>query len=196
MKASVDVRDLMTLRAAALQVQAKRGASFAPPRPSLAAAPPPRDPNERAVEATDAASPVPASPVPASPVPAPQDLPTDAGPWLDAELPDDLIDQLAGADAWPDAPEPEPQVTSPRRTDPTPPPAVPSSAAPSSAARPTAEPEPDEAFSLPDFTQPAPQDGMAGAQQAMSQLLRDQLRAGAERGRARVTRDTSTTDQS
>ncbi|GGN43333.1 hypothetical protein GCM10010842_30700 [Deinococcus daejeonensis] len=125
MKASVDVRDLMTLRAAALQVQAKRGASFAPPRPSLTVSAPPRDPGGRAVEATDAASPVPASPVPASPVPAPQDLPTDAGPWLDAELPDDLIDQLAGADAWPDAPEPEPQVTSPRRTDPTPPPAVP-----------------------------------------------------------------------
>ncbi len=181
----------MTLRAAALQVQAKRGASFAPPRPSLAAAPPPRDPNERVVEATDAAS-----PVPASPVPAPQDLPTDAGPWPDAELPDDLIDQLAGADAWPDAPEPEPQVTSRRRTDPTPPPAVPSSAAPSSAAPSAADPEPDEAFSLPDFTQAAPQDGLAGAQQAMSQLLRDQLRAGAERGRARVTRDTSKTDQS
>jgi len=180
MKASVDVRDLMTLRAAALQVQAKRGASFAPPRPSLTVSAPPCDPHGRAVEAPDAASPVPAS----------------AGSWPDAELPDDLIDQLAGADAWPDAPEPEPQVTSPRRTDPTPPPAVPSSAAPSSAARPTAEPEPDEAFSLPDFTQPAPQDGMAGAQQAMSQLLRDQLRAGAERGRARVTRDTSTTDQS
>ena len=30
-RARVDVRDLMTLRAAALQVQARRGAQFAPP---------------------------------------------------------------------------------------------------------------------------------------------------------------------
>ncbi|WP_145999489.1 hypothetical protein [Deinococcus sp. UR1] len=148
-RARVDVRDLMTLRAAALQVQARRGAQFAPPE-VFPASPPPRTAKTGAVPAevapTGPAASTPVAP-PIAPIPGarPEDM---AGAWMDADvgLPDDLLDHLAGQDGWAAEHTPDPQDFPPRMesraapTRPAPPtpdatpthtPAVPSSAAPS-----------------------------------------------------------------
>jgi len=219
-RARVDVRDLMTLRAAALQAQARRGAQFAPPE-VIPASPQPRPvkpgpaPVETApvtpVAPTRPAAPPPAPPSPVAPPPAPTpDVhPEDAaGAWMDegAGVPDDLLDHLAGQGGWEAEHAPDPQDfggrtesrAAPTRpappappTSPTPEAAVPSSAAPSSPAAPVEPRSPgDDAFSLPDFTEAAPEDAASAAQLALSQLLREQLKVGADRGRARGARDT------
>ncbi|MCD0160387.1 hypothetical protein IHN63_03605 [Deinococcus sp. 6YEL10] len=218
----VDVRDLMTLRAAALQVQARRGAQFAPPE-VIPASPKPRPakPGPAPVETTPTgpagptrpAAPPPVAPTPVAPPPvAPPAPPTPdvhpedaAGAWVDesAGVPDDLLDHLAGQGGWEAEHAPDPQDfggrtesrAAPTRpappATPTPEPAVPSSAAPSSPAAPVEPRSPgDDAFSLPDFTEAAPEDAASAAQLALSQLLREQLKVGADRGRARGARDT------
>jgi hypothetical protein len=147
-RARVDVRDLMTLRAAALQVQARRGAQFAPPE-VFPASPPPRPAKTGAVPAEVAPTGPAASTPVAPPMPIPGARPEDmAGAWMDADvgLPDDLLDHLAGQDGWAAEHTPDPQDFPPRMesraapTRPAPPtpdatpthtPAVPSSAAPS-----------------------------------------------------------------
>ncbi|GGR75644.1 hypothetical protein GCM10008959_40860 [Deinococcus seoulensis] len=179
-RARVDVRDLMTLRAAALQVQARRGAQFAPPE-VIPASPSPRPvkPGPAPVETapvtpaapTRPAAPPPVAPPPVAPPPAPTpDVhPEDAaGAWMDADagVPDDLLDHLAGQGGWEAEHAPDPQDFGGRtesRAAPTPPAsstppatltpeaAVPSSTAPSSPAAPE-----EDAFSLPDFTEGAP----------------------------------------
>lgn len=192
-KARVEIRDLMTLRAAALQVHARRGAQFAPAPEVISASPPPRPAKTGAGPAEVA----PTGPAASTPVaPTPEDAP---GAWMDADvgLPDDLLDHLAGQDGWAAEHAPDPQGLPPRtesRAAPTrpgtpapdaesePPPAVPASAAPS-----RATPE-EDAFSLPDFTGAPPEDAAAGEQRALSQLLREQLKIGAERGRTRGAR--------
>lgn len=210
-RARVDVRDLMTLRAAALQAQARRGAQFAPPE-VIPASPQPRPvkPGPAPVETTPVApaAPTPAPPPPVAPPPAPTpDVhPEDAaGAWMDesAGVPDDLLDHLAGQGGWEAEHTPDPQDfggrtesrAAPTRpaspAPPTPEPAASSSAAPSSPAAPVEPRSPgDDAFSLPDFTEAAPEDAASAAQLALSQLLREQLKVGADRGRARGARDT------
>ncbi|MCD0155735.1 hypothetical protein [Deinococcus sp. 6GRE01] len=208
-RARVDVRDLMTLRAAALQVQARRGAQFAPAE-VIPASPQPRPakPGPAPVETapvTPAAPTRPAAPTPVAPpvAPTPDVHPEDAaGAWVDegTGVPDDLLDHLAGQGGWEAEHAPDPQDfegrtesrAAPTRPAPPAPPAtptpeaaVPSSAAPSSPAAPA-----EDAFSLPDFTEAAPEDAASAAQLALSQLLREQLKVGADRGRARGARDT------
>ncbi|MFN4252984.1 hypothetical protein [Deinococcus sp.] len=233
-RARVDVRDLMTLRAAALQAQARRGAQFAPPE-VIPASPQPRPvksgpapvettpvapaaPTRPAAPPPVAPTPVAPSPVAPPPAPTPDVHPEDAaGAWMDesAGVPDDLLDHLAGQGGWEAEHTPDPQDFPPRMesraapTRPAPPAppatptrpaspapptseaAVPSSAAPSSPAAPVEPRSPgDDAFSLPDFTEAPPEDATSAAHQALSQLLREQLKVSADRGRARGARDT------
>ena len=215
-RARVDVRDLMTLRAAALQAQARRGAQFAPPE-VIPASPSPRPvkPGPAPVETapvtpaapTRPAAPPPAPPTPAPPSPvAPPPAPTPdvhpedaAGAWMDesAGVPDDLLDHLAGQGGWEAEHTPDPQDFGGRtesRAAPTRPasPAPPISpggepAVSSSAAPPSPAAPAEDAFSLPDFTEAPPEDATSAAQLALSQLLREQLKVSADRSRARDT---------
>lgn len=196
-RARVDVRDLMTLRAAALQAQARRGAQFAPPEViPVSPSPRPVKPGPAPVATaptgpvapTRPAAPTPVAPPPVAPpiAPTPDAHPEDAGgAWMDADagVPDDLLDHLAGQGGWEAEHTPDPQdfggrtesrPAPTRPAAPAPPtpltsePAVSSSAAPSSPAAPA-----EDAFSLPDFTEAPPEDATSAAHQALSQLLRD-----------------------
>lgn len=150
-RARVDVRDLMTLCAAALQAQARRSAQFAPAPEVIPASPPPRTAKTGAVPA-EVAPTGPAASTPVAPLiaPIPGARPEDmAGAWMDADvgLPDDLLDHLAGQDGWAAEHTPDPQDFAPRME---------SRAAPTRPATPTPDATPTHTPAVPSSAAPSP----------------------------------------